>query len=246
MEKMQNISAKVRADLERLPQGYIFGYGDLLSRPENAEAVIKALNRMVKSGQIDKISKGRFYRPVVSQFGNLKPDQSEIIKDLLEENGKVTGYLTGYGIFNSLGLTTQVSSIIQIGKNQTRPAFNRGQFSIQIIRQKNRITKDAIPLLQLLDAVKFIRKIPGASVESSCRRLLTLIKDLSGKEIHTLVQLAMQYPPSTRALTGAFLEVLKLRSVSTRLRNSLNPLSAFKIPGADKVLSSVAREWNIR
>lgn len=246
MEKTQNISAKIRSDLERLPQGYIFTYGDLLPESDKAEAVIKALNRMVKSGRIAKVSKGRFYRPVQSPFGSLKPDQTEIIKDLLEENGKVTGYLTGYSVFNALGLTPQVSNIIQIGKNQTRPAFTRGQFTIQIIRQKNRITKDTIPLLQILDAVKNIRKIPGASVESSCRRLLILIKNLSLIEVNNLVKLAMQYPPAARALTGALLEVLNLDFASARLRNSLNPLTAFKIPGAENVLSSVAKDWNIR
>lgn len=46
-------------------------------------------------------------------------------KDLLEENGKIIGYLTGLSIYNQLGLTTQVSNTLQIGKNQIRPSFKR-------------------------------------------------------------------------------------------------------------------------
>jgi len=76
--------------------------------------------------------------------------------------GKITGYITGYSIYNQLGLTTQVGNTIQIGKNQVRPGFKRGRYTISFIRQKNTITKANIPLLQLLDAIRYIKKIRTA------------------------------------------------------------------------------------
>jgi len=90
----------------------------------------------VKSGKLSKLSKGKYYKPENSSFGNLQPKQAEIVKDLLEDGGKIVGYLTGYSIYNQLVLTTQVSNTIQIGKNQLRPAFKRGPYNISLSDKK--------------------------------------------------------------------------------------------------------------
>ena len=142
----------------KLPKGYVFTYSDFTTEVNQKEAVIKALNRMVQAGRIVKLSKGKYYKPEKTSFGNLQPNQAQVVKDLLEENGKITGYLTGYSIYNQLGLTTQVSNTIQIGKNQIRPNFKRKRYTITFIKQKNTITKENIPLLQILDAIRYIKK----------------------------------------------------------------------------------------
>ncbi|HEV8051927.1 MAG TPA: DUF6088 family protein [Parachlamydiaceae bacterium] len=230
--------------ISRLPKGYIFTYADFTTEVNQKEAVIKALNRMVASGKIAKLSKGKYYKPENTPFGKLQPSQSQIVKDLLEENGKITGYLTGYSIYNQLGLTTQVSNTIQIGKNQIRPNFKRERYTISFIRQKNTITKENIPLLQILDAIRYIKKIPDAGIEASCKRFLAILKNLSEKEINSLIRLALKYPPATRALSGALLDHLKQSMVTEQLLKSLNPITKYKLKGAAKVLSN-AEKWNI-
>lgn len=230
--------------IDRLPKGYVFTYADFTSEVNLKEAVIKALNRMAASGKIAKLSKGKYYKPENTPFGNLLPNQVQVVKDLLEENGRITGYLTGYSIYNQLGLTTQVSNTIQIGKNQVRPNFKRERYAIAFVKQKNTITKENIPLLQLLDAMRYIKKIPDASVEASCKRFLAIIKNLTDKEINTLVRLALKYPPSTRALAGALLELLQPGNVTEPLFKSLNPITKYKLSGAAKVLSTTGK-WNI-
>ena len=184
------VSEYIAFTIDRLPKGYIFTYSDFKTEVTQKEAVIKALNRMVASGKIAKLSKGKYYKPENTPFGNLQSNQAQVLKDLLEENGKITGYLTGYSIYNQLGLTTQVSNTVQIGKNQVRPNFKRERYTIAFVKQKNIITKDNIPLLQVLDAIRYI-------------------KDFKDKEIKRLVRLALIYPPATRALLGALLEQLQ-------------------------------------
>lgn len=230
--------------IDRLPKGYVFTYKDFITEVNKKEAIIKALNRMATSSKINKLSKGRFYKPETTVFGKLAPSQYQVVKDMLESNGKVTGYLTGYSIYNQLGLTRQISNTIQIGKNEIRPAFKRERYTISFVKQKNIITKENIPLLQILDVIRYIKKIPDATIESSCKRFLSILGELQEDKIKTLVRLAQKYPPSTRALLGALLEELQQNSFSDLLQKSLNPITKYKLKGVSKVLTT-SENWNI-
>lgn len=230
--------------IDRLPKGYVFTYSYFVNEVNNKEAVIKSLNRMAASGKISKLSKGKFYKPENTVFGALQPNQYQAVKDLLEEDGKTIGYLTGYSIYNQLGLTTQVSNTIQIGKNEVRSKFKRERYTISFIKQKNTITKDNIPFLQVLDAVRYIKKIPDTSIDAACIRLLNIVKELSDKDVSTLIRLAQKYPPATRALIGAILDEVGKQQLTNSLMKSLNPISKYNLKGADKVLS-LTEKWNI-
>jgi Family of unknown function (DUF6088) len=238
------VSENIVKIINRLPKGYIFTYSDFTIDVKSKEAVIKALNRMAASGKIVKLAKGKYYKPETTPFGNLQPNQAQVVKDLLEENAKIVGYLTGYSIYNQLGLTTQVSNTIQIGKNQIRPNFKRERYNISFIKQKNNITKENIPLLQILDAIRYIKKIPDVSIESSCKRLLAVLKNLPGQDNGTIVRLALKYPPATKALLGAMLDALQQDSVTEVLYKSINHITKYKLAGSAKVLPTT-KKWNI-
>lgn len=230
--------------INRLPKGYVFTYADFITEVHKTEAVIKALNRMATSGKIKKLSKGRFYKPEQTPFGELKPPQEQIVKDLLEEGGKTIGYLTGYSIYNQLQLTTQVSNLIQIGRNQVRPKFKRGSYTISFVKQKNRITKENIPFLQVLDAMRYIKKIPDARIAFSCKRFLAILKEYEEKELNIIIRLSLKYPPSTRALLGALLDTLGREDFTDTLYKSLNPVTKYKLSGAHEVLPTTEK-WKI-
>lgn len=229
--------------IDRFPKGNVFTYADFVAEVNKKEAVIKALNRMVASGKIEKLSKGKYYKPEATPFGNLQPSQKQIVKDLLEDDGKVTGYLTGFSIYNQLGLTTQLGNIIQIGKNVIRPDFKRGSYKISFIRQKNTITKDNIPLLQILDSIRYVKKIPDTTIEGSAKRIRSIMKELSDTDVNTIIRLALKYPPSTRALLGAILENIQAGNID-QLYKSLNPLTKHKLGSLESILPGVDK-WNI-
>jgi hypothetical protein len=170
-------SEVIQAKLKRLPSGHVFTYLDFEDASASKEALVKALNRMVASGQLAKLSKGRYYLPEKTPFGKLPPPQYQVVKDLLKRDGKTIGYLTGLSSYPELGLSTQISNTIQIGKNDIRASFKRGQYTIEFIKQKNTITADNIPLLRLLDALRLIKKIPDTSEEAICRRMREIISD---------------------------------------------------------------------
>ena len=238
------ISKFISSSIDRLPKGYVFTYVDFTTEVNNKEAVIKALNRMADSGKIAKLAKGKYYKPESTPFGNLQPNQAQIVKDLLEDQGKIIGYLTGYSIYNQLGLTSQISNTIQIGTNQIRPGFKRERYTISFIKQKNIITKKNIPLLQILDAIRYIKKIPDTNTETACKRLLTILRNLPLKDKKTIVRLALKYPPATKALIGALLNEIQQTSLTESLYKTLNPITKYKLAGVAKVLNS-AEKWNI-
>lgn len=98
--------------------------------------------------------------------------------------------MTGYLAFNRLGLTTQVPNIIQIGTNVRKNKTVRGMFTISFVIQSNPITKENIPLLQLLDAIKFIKEIPDTTTSQSCKCIMTIIQNLDKKDRDELLMLA--------------------------------------------------------
>jgi len=243
--EIESIAKSASKKVDNMAPGYVFTYSEIIKEPNKAEATIKALNRLVLSGKLKKISRGRFYIPEKSPFGELDPSEYQIAKDLLEKDNRPIGYLTGLSIYSKLGLTTQVGNIIQIGRNSIRPPLTRGKYRILFVLQKNSIKKENIPLLQLLDAIKYFNKIPDSDINFVINRLKTLVSEISANRLKHFVDLLMKYPAKTRALTGAMLEENGNNNFLDIIKNTLNPITIYKLGLTKEVLSTV-ENWNIK
>ena len=239
------ISESVKNKIDRFAEGYVFTYNDFDVAVKSISALKSALYRLVESGKIVRLSKGRFYKPKKGITGNLKPDEYEVVKDLLKENKKIIGYITGLGVFNRFGLTTQMSNIIQIGSNIDKKQIKRGKYIIKFIRQRNVIKSNYIYLLQLLDCLRFIKNIPDADINSSFERIIILIKELPEKDLKTLGELATNYPPACRTLTGAILEILGHDMLAAKILKTLKAATRFKIEISDNLLKNKDK-WKIQ
>jgi len=173
-----NITETVKEKIEKFACGYVFTASDFPVDVTKQKSVNKVLENLTKAGEIRRLSKGRYYKTKVTEFGELLPDSYQIVKDLLTENGKPIGYITGYQIFNELGLTTQVSAILQIGTIKEKKSLKRSYYRIKFVKQWHTITKDNIPLLQLLDCLKYFKNIPDSMPAESCQKLLYLLSKL--------------------------------------------------------------------
>ena len=238
------ISDIVANKINRFKTGYVFTYEDFEVPVKNMSALKMALNRLVISGKIIRLSKGQFYKPEITQFGALRPPEYQVVKDLLEDDNKIIGYLTGVSAFNKLGLTTQISNTIQIGTNIDRKPRKRGKYNIRFIRQKNTISKDNIYLLQILDSIRFIKRIPDSDVSNSCSRIIALIKDLPETDRISIAKYALRYNPGTRALAGAILDQVSDTDITKKLLVSLNPVTDFIINISIEVLRN-KQKWRI-
>lgn len=240
------VSEKIANKIERLPTDYIFTYTDFDIDVRRKDAAVKALNRMTAAGKISKLSKGKFYKPRRTQFGDLQPSPYQIAKDLLEQNGELVGYITGYNAFNDLGLTTQIPAALQIGTNKYRRAIKRGMYNISFVVQHNKITKKNIELLRILDAIRFVREIPATTPDEACSRLISIISQLPEEKIKMLATLVMKYSPAVQALCGAILENIGVEeSIVKKISDSLNHVSTYNMSISESVLSN-KNNWRLK
>ncbi len=230
--------------VDALGSDRIFSISDL-DLPADWWSNIKVkLGRMVKDGTLVKITNGRYYRPRTSILGPVPPSTEELVKDILYDNGKLVGYLTDYSIWDSMGLTSQFSSTIFIGLNRRKDPTTRDGRKIRFVLQLNEINEQNVHLLQILDTIKFIKKIPDTTIEKTISRLKEIFTNLEYNEFVTLAELSRKYPPRVRAIAGAIMEAVGKQDIAASIKNSLNPLTEYRIGIEHSILPTLSN-WNI-
>ena len=236
----------VEDKIDKMPLNYIFTYSDFVIEDKCTSSIIKSLNKLSKDGKITKLAKGKFYKSRNTKYGNTKPSAYEIVKDFIEKDGKLIGYLTGHAIYSDLGLTTQISNKIQIGTNKYRRSLKRDKYTVSFAVQPNHITKDNYELLQILDSIRFIKHIPASRPDEVCERLKWLVAQLSPQKRITITNLSLKYTDSVRALLGAILENMNVESqLCDKLKKTLNEISEYKLGISEQALPTI-KNWRIR
>ena len=239
-----SLARQIRTRINQFPEGKTFGYSDLLITKEDYVTAAKALERLQKEGLIKKMSRGIFYKPKQTVFGELKPDYTEQLRPYLFENEKRVAYETGYSLYNRLRLTTQMAFRIKIASRDKRISVHKGAVKIDTVKSYVDVTDANYKLLELLDALKDIKRIPDASPDNSIVILTNIIKELSDKQISEMIKCALSYPPRVKALFGAVLENINTQINTSKLKQSLNPLTKFKL-GIEKTVLPTINNWNI-
>ncbi len=236
------IAKLIKERLSLTPAGVVLTTRDFGVEMQYQPALAKALNRLVLQGELQKIAKGKYYIPKKTIFGDLKPVDSELVKDFLEKDGKIVGYITGTTAFAFMGLTTQISSSILVGTNKYRRPITRNGVKISFLLQENAITTGNIPLLRILDALRLVKDIPATSPDECVTNIYKAINALSTEQKQELAELSLAYTPYVRALLGAIYENMELETEI--ISKTLNGVTSYKLPISDKVLSN-KRNWNI-
>ncbi|MBQ1209103.1 MAG: hypothetical protein IIX64_01365 [Bacteroidales bacterium] len=237
-----SVANQIREKIENFPTGYVFTLSDFGLDASYDLALAKLLSRMSSSGEIVRASKGKYYKPRQTVFGALKPSYDELVKDFLMKDGVIIGYISGVSAFSAMGLTTQISSNILIGCNKYRRPVNRAGYKLSFLLQENPITKDSIELLRILDAIKFIQKIPGTTPSEACSIIIELVRHLDEKQTQKLELFSLKYTSYVRAIVGAILEYLN-RPMDA-VRRSINGVTTYKIAIPESILPT-KKNWNI-
>ena len=105
---MQNTEVKILTKIKKAKRGALF-FADSFVNFGNAKSVNKALERLVKSGEVDRVATGIYVRPKISKaVGKIFPTIEEIAQAIAKRD-KAKIVPTGSYALNQLGLSSQVS-----------------------------------------------------------------------------------------------------------------------------------------
>src|SRR5690606_6304205 len=154
------VTQKIQKQISKLAEGTTFKYEQLSVEPQEFIAAAKAIERLITKGVIRRISTGVFYKPKKTVFGELKPNEEELLKPYLFEKGKRIAYITGTSLYNRLSLTTQIPKSIKIASRNKRITVSNGNVKASPVKSYVDVTDKNFYLLELLDALKDFKKIP--------------------------------------------------------------------------------------
>ncbi len=233
-----SIASTVQRQIAALGEGQVFA---IRMEGQTEGAYFKALSRMVKAGNLVRLGKGKYYKPKKSRFGVLRLSETEIVKTLTQRRGKTVGYLTGNALYNQWGLTTQVPNKLIIARRSRLPEKEISGYKVKFAVRAFPFKDADVTMLQLLDALTDIRQIPDTSPVTVVPLLVARMKELNASQLDRLTRLALEYPPSTRALLGTILDTYFPEQKTELLRASLNPLTRYQLDGIEALLSNKSK-----
>lgn len=236
-----SVAKDIRNFVNNVEAGKVFTYVDIPCEKKATAAI--ELSRLFKQGTIKKISKGKYYKPKVSRFGEMGPSSSETIKSYINLSDKPS-YETGLNSFRKLGLTTQVANITTIATNQSSRKVKLGNLNLKFVKKRVNAPKKYSLLLQILDALKDIKNIPDTTASEALEYLKGFIGKLDKEEQLKLSLYSKEYTPRTKALLGAILKDIGLWEEAYKLKSQLNPFTKYKLGIKENILKN-KKEWGI-
>ena len=205
------------------------------------QAVAQALSRLAKSGVIERLSKGVYYRARPTALGRSRPNPASLQK-LVSPRQKV--YPAGLAAANLLGFTTQSGPQLELATSGlSLPRKLVGNEAVIHTRRPEAwagLTEIEAALLDFLRRGGQLTELPP---EETTRKVLVLLAEPGRFE--RLLKVARTEPPRVRAMLGAIGEELGMAPWGLRqLRATLNPISRFAF-GALHVLPN-ARIWQAK
>lgn len=103
----KSIEIQVLGKIKRTPRGTLF-FADTFTKITNTKSANKALERLVKSGEIERIAQGIYVRPIIDNYiGKVFPSIEQIAFAIAKRD-RATVIPTGSYAMYKLGLTMQV------------------------------------------------------------------------------------------------------------------------------------------
>lgn len=200
--------------------------------------VATALSRLVRTGELQRVRKGVYFRPRPTVIGPSIPGATAAIASSLH----APVHPAGLSAANLLGLSTQNPARGEFATPASDPPTALAGSRVRTRRPRARatLTAEEGALLELLRDRAATSDLPPAE---TAQRLQDLLSD--SERFARLAQAATEEPPRVRAMLGALgaLTGAEERQVHA-LRRSLNPLSRFDFG----VLSALpnARDWQAK
>ncbi len=176
---MYNYDNAVRERILTLERGAIFFPSDFEDIATDT-AIRQTLSRMVKRGEIIRVSRGIYCHPRTNPALGLDviPPSAEDIAQRIAERDKVKIIPTGDQALNQLGLSTQVPGNAVYITNGARKKINIGKGRNIVFRESNELRIFEFESKIMMLAVSAMRSIGKDKIGSD---ILTVIREIIGK-----------------------------------------------------------------
>lgn len=203
--------------------------------------VAQTLSRLTRSGAIQRVGKGLYYKPRRTAFGTSRPNP-KLFRSLAGKGRAV--FPAGLTAAHLLGFSTQVPAREELATTRgSLPRAVTGRTARVHTRRPEAWAKLTEREAALLDFIRRRAEASELSPEETVRKLLMHLAE--GDTFGRLARVAAHEPPRVRAMLGALGDALgKDGATLARLKSSLNPLSTFDF-GVLSVLQS-ARSWQAK
>jgi len=226
---MESFKSDIYKQIHSMSEGRIFTFDDLIFPFAKFAHVAVILSNLSKEKKLIRIEKGAYYKPKPSSLGlgYLPVYQEEKLNYLTK---KLDGYLTGTYIYNKMSLTEQVPSVITIAVCYPVRAFKFEKLSVECVKAYVHISGNNpdLHLVQILDAIKDCRHIPGTSPQSVYQRIFNFhVSPLEYESLKKLVSLSKNYPPRVRKILSRVLHDNNNIELSEQLVATICPTTRF-------------------
>lgn len=190
-------------------------------------AYYKTLERLCRNGTIAKLSKGIYYRPEKSRFGDCPLSQKDIINSLISDN---RGVIVGYTLYNSLSLTTQISKNVEIYSSDIDQS-TKSIGNINLKKYSLEYNYETCEMIAMLEILKHFYEIQDINYhkffEYCCRFCKTYDENIFEK-----VNDKITYPKRTISFLK---NILGYFDVSNTLKRYVSELSIYKHPRMEEI-----------
>lgn len=165
---------------------------------KSKNAIRQEMKKLTDEGKIERLYNGVYYlsyKTILGTKGKISFDKY-LNKKYLNNNGRISGYITGIQLANFYGFTTQNPSCYEICSNETttkqRKLYIDGR---QVILYKPviPITKDNMSALQFLDLMNTIDKYCEIDGDEYTKKLQNFISETK-VDFHLVKQYISLYP----------------------------------------------------
>ena len=205
-------------------------YSEHFSTVITEGAYYKNLSRMCKSGYLYRLSKGVYCLPNKTQFGIVLPSDNQISQTFTKQN---QGVIVGYALYNTLGLTTQISKYTEVYSALLTENIKqiRNVLLKRYILEYSQNSCFVIQMLEILYHYKEIEDINNSQFIQFCQRFVEQYNDDTADYILNRIS----YPKWTIAFLQ---EVLNYYHVENNLSKYLSSLSKYKIPKMEDIYAT--------
>lgn len=149
---------------------------------KSSEAVRQEMKKLVDEGKLSRLYNGVYFQNYKTILGtDGKPSVEKFIdKKFLNANGKPSGYITGLGLFNDYGFTSQVPTVIEVSSNKATTKQRKmkiGERNIIVYKPMAEINEDNLSSLRFLDLMEMIDKYTEFNEEITKKKLDSFVKE---------------------------------------------------------------------